>query len=41
MTAPSMSADGSLVAFTSSASDLVPDDTDGVPDVFASDPGRR
>jgi Tol biopolymer transport system component/Ca2+-binding RTX toxin-like protein len=34
---PSISADGRYVAFTSYASDLVPGDTNGVPDVFVKD----
>lgn len=34
---PVLSADGSLVAFDSLASDLVPDDTNGVRDVFLRD----
>ena len=34
---PSMSADGRLVAFASSASNLVAGDTNGVPDVFVHD----
>ena len=33
----SVSAEGSLVAFTSSADDLVPGDTNGLPDVFVRD----
>jgi hypothetical protein len=33
----SISADGSLVAFTSFASDLVPGDTNGALDVFVRD----
>lgn len=36
-TAPSISADGRYVAFYSLASDLVPDDTNGVSDVFVKD----
>lgn len=35
--APRISADGSVVVFHSFASNLVPDDTNGVPDVFAHD----
>ncbi len=34
---PSLSADGRYVAFESAASDLVPDDADGVQDVFVRD----
>ena len=34
---PSISADGSVVAFPSSATNLVPDDRNGVPDVFVRD----
>lgn len=34
---PSVSADGRYVAFTSAAADLVPDDTNGIPDVFVRD----
>lgn len=34
---PAISADGNRVAFVSSASDLVPDDTNGRPDVFVYD----
>lgn len=34
---PSISADGRLVAFTSDASNLVADDTNGLPDVFVFD----
>ncbi len=34
---PALSADGRFVAFTSSASDLVPGDTNGLPDVFVRD----
>ncbi len=34
---PSISADGTVVAFTSPASNLVADDTNGMPDVFARD----
>lgn len=36
-TSPSVSADGSVVAFASDATDLVPDDTNGVTDVFVHD----
>lgn len=36
---PCMSADGRYIAFTSSASTLVPDDTNGKPDVFVRDRG--
>ncbi len=36
-TDPSISASGLLVAFTSQASDLVPDDTNGVADIFVRD----
>lgn len=35
--APAVNADGSLVAFTSTSPDLVPDDTNGVADVFLRD----
>ena len=35
--APSISADGRYVAFVSAAKNLVPDDTNGFPDVFARD----
>lgn len=35
--APSISADGRFVAFYSDASNLVPDDTNGAPDVFVHD----
>jgi Tol biopolymer transport system component len=35
--APSISADGNRVAFYSDASNLVPDDTNGAPDVFVHD----
>ena len=34
---PSISADGRFVAFSSSASNLVPDDINGIPDVFVRD----
>jgi Tol biopolymer transport system component len=34
---PSLSADGRFVAFTSAASNLVPDDTNALPDVFVHD----
>ncbi len=34
---PSISADGRYVAFNSAASNLVPDDTNGVADVFVYD----
>lgn len=34
---PSMSADGRVIAFVSSATNLVPDDTNGLPDVFVRD----
>ena len=34
---PSISADGSVIAFPSSATNLVPDDRNGVPDVFVRD----
>ena len=34
---PAMTPDGRYVAFVSAASDLVPDDTNGVPDVFLRD----
>jgi hypothetical protein len=36
---PAISADGRFVAFDSSASDLVPGDTNGVDDVFVRDRG--
>ena len=36
---PSISADGQLVAFASSADNLVPNDTDGTPDAFLFDRG--
>jgi Tol biopolymer transport system component len=35
--APALSADGRFVAFDSEASNLVPDDTNGLPDVFVHD----
>ncbi|MCY2991008.1 MAG: S8 family serine peptidase [Planctomycetota bacterium] len=38
---PSISADGRFVAFTSSASNLVPEDTNGVYDVFVYDRQKR
>lgn len=38
---PSISDDGRYVAFVSSANDLVPDDTNGIPDVFVHDRVRR
>ena len=34
---PSISADGRFVAFSSSASNLIPNDTNGVPDIFSHD----
>ena len=37
LSAPSISADGRYVAFSSSATNLVPDDTNGEPDVFVHD----
>jgi hypothetical protein len=37
---PAISADGSCVAFTSSASDLVPNDTNGTLDIFARRAGK-
>jgi Tol biopolymer transport system component len=36
---PSVSADGNFVAFISEASGLVPDDTNGLPDLFVKDRG--
>ncbi|CAO3407237.1 hypothetical protein [Azospirillum largimobile] len=36
-TAPALSADGRIVAFESSASDLVPGDGNGLPDIFVKD----
>src|SRR5262249_3215839 len=36
--APSLSSDGRFVAFESEATNLVPDDTNSVPDVFLPDP---
>jgi len=38
---PSISADGSIVAFPSAATNLVPDDRNGVPDVFVRDRAAR
>jgi Tol biopolymer transport system component len=38
---PSISADGSVVAFPSAATNLVPDDRNGVPDVFVRDRAAR
>ena len=38
---PSISASGRYVAFGSDANNLVPGDTNGVPDIFVSDPSRH